>query len=85
MVVKLKAVGGAKVLKTDKFKCSVDKSMAYILSFLRKQLKLAPGDSLFVYVDKFSPSPDENVGLLYRAYGDSKYLVVHYCNTPAYG
>ncbi|KNC55056.1 hyosophorin [Thecamonas trahens ATCC 50062] len=85
VVIKLKAVGSAKLLKRDKFKVSASNAFSHVVAFLRKQLHLAPADALFVYVDKFAPPPDANVGKLFLAYGDVKYLVIHYCNNPAFG
>jgi ubiquitin-like protein ATG12 len=86
VVVNLSAVGSAPQLKQTKFKIGGEQTFASIVSFLRKQLRLRPEDSVFAYcMSAFSPAPDTTVADLNAAFGAQNVLTIHYCLTPAYG
>jgi len=88
VVVRFKPVGGAPQLARN----SVRKISAYqkfeaVVAHLRKALRLAPTEGLFLYVNSaFAPALDEVVGNLHRCFKDSNgQLVVVYSITPAFG
>jgi len=89
--VRLQAVGDAPILRTKKFKVGKDKTVAYILTFVRSMLvknkQLSNTDSLFIYVNQaFSPSPDQSVGNLNDCFGQPEdKLVLYYSRSQAYG
>lgn len=58
-----------------------------VVAYLRRQLKVGPTDSVFLYVNStFAPALDEVVGNLHRCFKDSKdQLIVTYSMTPAFG
>lgn len=83
VVVVLKAVGDAPLLKQAKFRVGRGERFAYVLEFLRRQTKR---DALFLYLKQaFAPALDELVGALYDAFGEGGNLVVSYSSTPAWG
>jgi bifunctional DNA-binding transcriptional regulator/antitoxin component of YhaV-PrlF toxin-antitoxin module len=54
-------------------------------AFLRRQLKLKPGDPLFLFVNTFAPAPDERLQDLYSHFGVRGELVINYALGNAYG
>ncbi|XP_050521991.1 ubiquitin-like protein ATG12 [Daktulosphaira vitifoliae] len=82
----LKATGNAPILKTKKWMVEKEKTVAAIIEFLRKLLKLEPTDSLFLYVNQaFAPSPDQTMKNLYDCYNTNGRIILHYCRTQAWG
>ncbi|KAI6202820.1 Ubiquitin-like protein ATG12 [Aphelenchoides besseyi] len=81
------AVGGAPILKNKSWKVDDSRTIAWIITFLKKELSLGPTDSLFVFVNQaFSPSPDHTVGDLYKSYSSaSPKLTLYYSTTNAWG
>mmetsp|Transcript_48960 Transcript_48960/g.118562 ORF Transcript_48960/g.118562 Transcript_48960/m.118562 type:complete len:94 (+) Transcript_48960:2153-2434(+) len=80
------AVGSAPILKKTKFQVSRDQRFGSLTQFLRKVLKLQPGDSLFLYLQSaFCPGPDELVGDLDSCFSKRGELVVHYSLQQAWG
>ncbi|KAK8034558.1 hypothetical protein PG993_009553 [Apiospora rasikravindrae] len=79
VVVRFKAVGSAPQLSREKFEA--------VVAHLRKALRVAPTEGLFLYVNSaFAPALDEVVGNLHRCFKDSSdQLVVVYSMTPAFG
>eukprot|EP01048_Picozoa_sp_COSAG05_P000667 COSAG05_NODE_19_length_34900_cov_72.237464_17_plen_114_part_00 len=83
VLVKLLAVGSAPRLKKTKFQVGGDKTFAFVINFLRKQLK---AETVFVYLNQaFSPSPDTPLAELYLCFSVDNALVISYCVTEAYG
>jgi len=88
VLVKLKPIGGAPILKVKTFSVPKKKTAFYILNFLRKQL---PGhdDVTICIAMSFSPSPDEPLEDLYRCFAvlrqGKPYLEVGYSLQPAFG
>lgn len=83
VLVKLLAVGSAPRLKKTKFQVPGDKTFAFVITFLRKQLK---ANAVYVYLNQaFSPAPDTPLCDLYRCFQVDNALVISYCITEAYG
>ncbi|KAI8928053.1 ubiquitin-like autophagy protein Apg12-domain-containing protein [Entophlyctis helioformis] len=86
VVVRLKAIGNAPILKQSVFKISTGSRFDKVILFLRKELGYRSHDSLFVYVNSaFAPAPDEVIGNLVRACAVDGSLIVNYSTTPAWG
>eukprot|EP01080_Neovahlkampfia_damariscottae_P009928 gene9928-2249_t len=67
IVVFLKAVGNAPILKVKKFKIASNNSFKVLQAKLRGFLNLKPADTLFMYCGTaFCPSPDEKLSQLYE-------------------
>jgi ubiquitin-like protein ATG12 len=83
VVVLLRAVGDAPILKQNKFKISATEKFEKVVSFLGVQLR---GKSIFVYLNSaFTPRYDETVANLFQWHGVEGKLVVYYATTPAWG
>ncbi|CAK0781847.1 hypothetical protein CVIRNUC_005486 [Coccomyxa viridis] len=83
VIIWLRPTGDAPILKQQKFKISGSEKFSKIVDTLRKKANL---DQVFVYLkESFCPSLDEEVAVLYEAYGSNGQLVVNYANTPAWG
>ncbi|KAK8037985.1 ubiquitin-like autophagy protein Apg12 [Apiospora phragmitis] len=87
VVVRFKAVGSAPQLQREVRKISAAQKFEAVVSHLRKALRVAPTEGLFLYVNSaFAPALDEVVGNLHRCFKDSSdQLVVAYSMTPAFG
>ncbi|XP_014291465.1 autophagy protein 12-like isoform X2 [Halyomorpha halys] len=82
----LKATANAPIMKRRKWTVDHDKTIAWIIAFLRKYFKLDANESLFLYVNQsFAPSPDQVVRNLYECFGTDGKLILHYCQTQAWG
>lgn len=78
--------GGAPILTKNKFKIDGTSSISAVDAFLRKQLKLDSGQSLFIYVnDAFAPTPEQDLQQLYDCFAVGGELVLNYSITEAYG
>ncbi|KXJ97269.1 ubiquitin-like autophagy protein Apg12 [Microdochium bolleyi] len=88
VVVRFKPVGGAPQLARNSVrKISASQKFEAVVAHLRKALRLAPTEGLFLYVNSaFAPALDEVVGNLHRCFKDSNgQLIVVYSITPAFG
>ncbi|KAJ3306154.1 hypothetical protein HDV03_000388 [Kappamyces sp. JEL0829] len=87
VIIRLKAIGNAPILKQSVFKLSSTNAFAKIIAFIRKELGLDQGDSLFCYVNSsVMPTPDELLGDLDRIFGlENSGLIVNYSTSPAWG
>jgi len=84
--VRLQAAGDAPIMKQKNYKVDGDKQISWILSFIRKFLKLKPTDALFLYVNQaFAPSPDQTVSNLSQCFGQDNKLVLYYSRSQAWG
>jgi ubiquitin-like protein ATG12 len=73
-------------MKRNKFRLDSSDPWARITAFLRKALQFGPDDELLCYVrSSFVPSPDEQLGQLYRCFELNGELVVNYSKTAAWG
>lgn len=67
VVVKFKAVGSAPALTQDVCKISSARKFEEVVRYLRKKLRCADTDGVFLYVNSaFAPSLDEVVGNLHQ-------------------
>lgn len=67
VVVRFKAVGSAPQLQKEVRKISATQKFEAVVSHLRKALRVAPNEGLFLYVNSaFAPALDEIVGNLHR-------------------
>ncbi|KAK6082978.1 Ubiquitin-like protein atg12 [Seiridium cupressi] len=87
VIVRFKAVGSAPQLQREVRKISATQKFEAVVSHLRKALRVAPSDGLFLYVNSaFAPALDEVVGNLHMCFKDSSdQLIVVYSMTPAFG
>lgn len=86
VVVLFKAVGNAPALKLKKFQVSRSATVQTVVDFLRRQLKYAPEDPLFVFVNcAFQPPPDRELGQLAKCFEANGKIVFHYSTTQAWG
>ncbi|XP_028413203.1 ubiquitin-like protein ATG12 [Dendronephthya gigantea] len=84
--VLLKAAGDAPIMKKKKWAVEANKTVAYLVEFIRKYIKCTPADSLFLYVNQcFAPYPDQLIQNLYECFGADGKLVLYYCKTQAWG
>jgi ubiquitin-like protein ATG12 len=88
--VQFRPVGSAPALRRPKVKAAGGESIAAITRFLRTQLALAPGDSLWLYcATAFVPAPDDTLDALCDTFGvgtgPERELLLHYSLTAAYG
>uniref|UniRef100_A0A453PQH8 Ubiquitin-like protein ATG12 n=3 Tax=Aegilops tauschii TaxID=37682 RepID=A0A453PQH8_AEGTS len=88
VVVCLRSLGSAPMLRRNKFKISGREKFSKIIEFLRGQLQK---DTLFVYVhsafslNPFSPKPDELLIDLYNNFAMDGNLVVSYAFWAPWG
>lgn len=86
VLILVKSVGNAPILKKNRFKISADSPFEEVMQFMKKILRIKPSESLFLYCNQaFCPNPDELVGDLFESFGSNNMLVVNYCLKPAYG
>ena len=79
-------VGSAPIMKKTKFQISAEQRFASVHIFLRKVLKLQPGESLFLYLHAaFCPGPDELLRDLNETFSKRGELAVHYSLQQAWG
>ena len=84
--VRLQAAGDAPIMKAKKYMVDRDKPISWIITFIRKYLKLQVSESLYVYVNQaFSPSPDQTVGNLADCFSQDNKLVLYYSRGQAWG
>ncbi|XP_065352902.1 autophagy protein 12-like [Cloeon dipterum] len=82
----LKAAGNAPILKQKKWIVPQDRTIGWIMDFIKRCLKLEGGENLFLYLNQsFAPSPDQVIANLYECFGADGNLVFHYSLTPAWG
>lgn len=84
--VLLKATANAPIMRQKRWCVSQDSTIGKISDFVRRYLKLEPGERLFLYVNQtFAPAPDQTVKNLYDCYGADGKLILHYCKGQAWG
>lgn len=86
VVLLLKAAGNAPVMKRTKWTVGRDKTIFWVLEFIRKYISCDKNESLFLYVNQcFSPAMDTDIGSLYDCFSVEGRLILHYCKTQAWG
>uniref|UniRef100_A0A4W5MTI1 Ubiquitin-like protein ATG12 n=1 Tax=Hucho hucho TaxID=62062 RepID=A0A4W5MTI1_9TELE len=84
--VLLKAVGDTPIMKTKKWSVEKGRTVQSLSQFISRFLKMEANEQLFIYVNQsFSPSPDQEVGVLFECFGSDGKLVLHYCKSQAWG
>ncbi|KAL1412128.1 Ubiquitin-like protein [Vanrija albida] len=79
VVVRFKSIGAAPIMKNNVFKVTAGNKFQAVIVFLRGQLGVKAGDSLFTYINgAFAPTPDDTVGNLYKCFGTDGHLIVNY-------
>ncbi|RKU44884.1 Ubiquitin-like protein [Coniochaeta pulveracea] len=89
IIIRFKPIGSAAALgpKKERARVTASQKFEFVVSYLRKSLKVAETDSVFLYINNtFAPALDEVVGNLWRCFKDAKdELNVSYSMTPAFG
>ncbi|KAH6842980.1 ubiquitin-like autophagy protein Apg12-domain-containing protein [Chaetomium sp. MPI-CAGE-AT-0009] len=87
VVVRFRPVGSAPAIRRDLVKVASTHKFESVVAYLRKMLKVAENESVFLYINStFAPALDEVVGNLWRCFKDSSdHLNVSYSVTPAFG
>ncbi|CAD5206813.1 unnamed protein product [Bursaphelenchus okinawaensis] len=87
VAILLKAVGNTPILKNKNWTLEGTNTVAWLICFIRRYLKLPASQSLFIFVNQaFSPSPDQTIANLQHCYAPSgQKLVLHYSTTNAWG
>ena len=84
VVVHLKPVSNAPILKQTRFKLSGMEPFNVIAKFVKDQLRTK--ESIFLYCNSsFSPAADELVADLYECFKVGQELIVNYAVTEAWG
>jgi ubiquitin-like protein ATG12 len=82
----LKPTGDVPIMKKKKWQVDENKTVHWIISFIKRYLRLEDNETLFLYVAQaFAPSPDQKIKNLYDCFGTDGKLVLHYSKTPAWG
>ncbi|XP_056299975.1 ubiquitin-like protein ATG12 [Pseudoliparis swirei] len=82
----LQAVGATPIMKTKKWSVERGRTIQSLSQFISRYLKLDGSEQLFIYVNQsFAPSPDQDVGVLFDCFGSDGKLILHYCNSQAWG
>lgn len=67
VVVRFKPVGSAPAVRRELCKISAGQKFEAVVAYLRRVLRVGPGESVFLYVNStFAPALDEVVGNLHR-------------------
>lgn len=82
----LKATSDVPIMKKKRWQVDETKTVQWIITFIKRYLKLEDKDTIFLYVAQaFAPSPDQQLKNLYECFGSEGKLVLHYSKTPAWG
>jgi ubiquitin-like protein ATG12 len=80
------AVGGAPILKKNKFQVRDSMTVAEVIGFLRKTLKIRDGDPLFLYINSsFAPSLEQQLKWLHGSFQVNDELLIQYAVTSSWG
>lgn len=84
VIVNLKPVASAPILKKTKFKVSGEETFSILVQFVRTQTKVQ--GSLFLYVNSsFCPPGDAVIGDLFKCFKVSDELIINYAVSEAWG
>lgn len=82
----LKATSDVPIMRKKKWQVDETKTIHWVITFIKKYLKLEDKDTIFLYVAQaFAPSLDQQIKNLYECFGADGKLVLHYSKTPAWG
>lgn len=83
IVIHVKPVANAPILKKNKFKVPGLEPFSTILNFIKQQIK---AKDIFLYINSsFSPPPDAIIADLYECFKVGGELIVNYAITEAWG
>lgn len=84
--VHFKAVGGAPILKKNKFQIKASETVYVISMFLRKTMNLQEKEPLFLYVNSsFAPALDQTISSLHQCFSVNDELVIYYALVHSWG
>ncbi|KAK9462631.1 ubiquitin-like autophagy protein Apg12-domain-containing protein [Lipomyces oligophaga] len=84
--IRFRPIGSAPILTKPVARISGTQRFEAVVRFLRRQLRLADSDPLFLYINSsFAPSLDQEVGSLHDCFKVDGYLHINYCTTAAFG
>ena len=84
IIVHLKPVANAPILKKNKFKVNAGETFAVIINFVCGQIKAK--DGIFLYCNSaFSPCPDSVISDIFQCFKVGNELIVNYAITEAWG
>lgn len=84
IIVNLKPVANAPILKKTKFKIASDKPFGSIINFVSSQL--GGKDRVFLYCNSsFSPCADSIISDLFNCFKVGNELIINYAITEAWG
>lgn len=84
--VQLFAVGGAPILKKNKFQVRDTMVVGEVITFLRKTLRIRDGEPLFVYLNSsFAPGLDQPLRSLHEQFNVNDELLIQYAITSSWG
>lgn len=83
ITIRFRPIGSTAPVNPHICKISSSQSLATVIKFLCKKLKLT---HIYIYVsNSFQPNPDENLGELFNTFQVNKELVLNYCKSIAFG
>ena len=82
VVIQLKAIGNAPILKQQIFKLSKQNEFSKITTFIQKELKQ---QQIFIYLNNFVPRQNDLIGDLFGLFGVDGVLLLNYSLQPAFG
>lgn len=82
----LKPTADVPIMKKKRWQVDETKTIQWVITFIKKYLKLEDKDTIFLYVAQaFAPPLDQQIKNLYDSFGTDGKLVLHYSKTPAWG
>ncbi|VDN95936.1 unnamed protein product [Rodentolepis nana] len=86
IMVLFKAVGDAPVLAKKRLAIDRSQTVASLVNYLRKKLRMGPNENMFVFVSSsFTPSLDTDLGTIFDCFSTDGILFIQYCTTIAWG
>ena len=83
IVMYLKPVGNAPILKDCKFKVNSSKNFGSIITMLKNRLRNQ--GSIYLFCNNYCPTPDAVIEDLYQCFKTSDELIISYAITEAWG
>lgn len=84
VIVHLKPVANAPILKQTKFKVGAFENFSMIINFVKNQIK--GKDGIFLYCNSsFSPCPDAVINDIFQCFKVGNELIINYAITEAWG
>eukprot|EP00937_MAST-01D_sp_MAST-1D-sp2_P007243 g7243.t1 len=84
--IHLRPVGGAPIMKKNKFLVRGEDTFLAVQKFLHKMLRIKEGEPLFLFCNSaFAPAPDEEIRSLFECFQVNNELVINYQIAGAWG